>query len=54
MYVCMCTTCMPSAHRHQKKALGSLELELQVAMSHYVMLGLELRSSAKATSSLNY
>lgn len=48
MYVCAPHAClMPAGIRRR-------QLELQITMSRYVMLGLELKSSAKATSSLNY
>lgn len=32
-FVYMCTTCIPCAYRGQKRALESLNLELQTAMS---------------------
>lgn len=31
---CMCPTCVPGAQEDEKRDLGSLELELHVAMSH--------------------
>ena len=33
MHVCLHTTCMPGAHRGQKRVLDSLELELQMVVS---------------------
>lgn len=43
MYVClhvhMCIMCVPSTLRSQKRVLGPLVLELQVAMNHHVSAG---------------
>ena len=36
---CLCTTCMHSAHRGQKRALDSLGKELKMAVSHHVDAG---------------
>lgn len=49
----MCSICMPAAWRAQKEVLESLELELKVAVSHYVVLATKLGSSAEAASALN-
>ena len=35
--VCLCSTCMPG--RNRREGVGSLELELQMAVSHYVGAG---------------
>lgn len=35
-YVHVSITCVLGAHRHQKKALGSLALESQMAVSYHV------------------
>ena len=43
LHVCLCITCMPGAHRGQKRASDSLELELQMVVSHCVARS--LRSS---------
>ena len=49
MYVC--TTCIPSDHRGQKKASDSLGLALQIVMvmSCHVNAGIELGSSERAS-----
>lgn len=39
LHVCMCIICMPFAHRGQKRASGTLELELQMVESYYVGAG---------------
>ena len=36
LHVCTCMTCMPGAHRGQKKALAPPDLELVMIMSHHV------------------
>jgi hypothetical protein len=36
LHICMCTSCMPAAHRCQKRASDLLELELLKAVSHNV------------------
>lgn len=37
-----------------KKAMDSLELELQVTVNHHVVLGFEPQPSDRATSALNH
>lgn len=39
MYVCLCTTHRPGAHRSQKKALDSLKLKLWMIVSHHTGAG---------------
>lgn len=36
------TTCMPGAHRKQKRMSDTLELELETVVGHYVGDGIEL------------
>lgn len=45
--------CMHDAHGGQKRGSGLLRLGLQMIVSYHIMLGTELGSSAKATSTLN-
>lgn len=35
----LCTTRVPDAHGDQKRALGALELELEIVVGHYVGAG---------------
>lgn len=44
LYICLCTMCVLSARRGQKRALWVLKLELQMIMRHSVGLGIEPRS----------
>lgn len=37
--VCLCTRCLPSAHRGRKRATESLNLELQMIVSIHVDVG---------------
>lgn len=47
-FVCMCGHTFVSAYRVQKRTLNSLELELQVAVSHSVwMLGTKVRRAGR-------
>ena len=46
LHVCLCTTCMPGAHRGQKNVMDPLGPELWV-------LRIEARSSGRATSILD-
>lgn len=39
VYICMHTTCMPGPHRGQKRALDTLEVELQVVVSYRASAG---------------
>lgn len=39
LHICLCTTCVPDAHRGQKMASDSLRLELQTAVSLHVGAG---------------
>lgn len=44
-HVCQCTECMPCDFRSQKRILYSLEIELQMVVSHYVVSETQTRSS---------
>lgn len=50
---CFCATCMSDAHKTQKRGSDSLELGLQVVISHYRVLGTKPESSAKAEALSN-
>lgn len=51
---CLCAVYMPSAHRSQKRALDSLKLELETAVSCLIwVLGITLGSSGRAVCALN-
>jgi hypothetical protein len=52
LHVCLYTTCEPGALRSQKK-FDSLELELQVAVSHHVGAGFQTQVLGRALSALN-
>lgn len=39
MYVCVCVMYLPSAYGDQKRALNTLELELQIVMNHQTGAG---------------
>lgn len=54
LYVCLCTICMPSAHKGQKRLSNPLELEYQIAVTPMWVLGMETRSSRRAAGILNY
>jgi hypothetical protein len=45
--------CMPGVCRGQKRVSNSLQLELQIVVSHYTGAGNRTRSSEKAASTLN-
>lgn len=49
----VCILCVCSGHRGQKKALNSLDLELQMVVSGYVVLGIEAGTSRRAPRTLN-
>lgn len=51
--VCMCAVYVLSTHRGQKRVSDPLELDLQMAVSHYVGAGNWTHSSVRATSVLN-
>ena len=54
MHVCKWTTCMPGAHKGQKKAPGFPELKWQaVVMLAMWVLGIKPESSAKRANALN-
>lgn len=36
LYGCVCTTCVPRVHGGQKRALNSVELHLQIVVSHHM------------------
>lgn len=46
------TTLVPGADRDQERASDPLELKSQVAVSQRVVLGIKLKSSARAASAL--
>lgn len=48
--ICLCATCVPGAHKGQKRAPDPLDLELDVAVSHNV--GPKDRSTLNAMPSL--
>lgn len=54
MHVCLGTTCMPSAHRSQKKVLDALELELGMVVRYHVAIGTEPWGSGRVASTLNH
>lgn len=41
MHVCLYSTCIPGTHGGEKRDVDALELELQMATSIRVMLGIE-------------
>lgn len=43
LYVCMCTMCVPAAHRAQKRELNPLGLQLQKAVNNHVGAGDQAR-----------
>lgn len=51
-YTYMCAPCACSTLDGQKRALGLLELELQIALSYHLRTGMEPRPSVKATGAL--
>ena len=53
MFVCV-PLCVPDVHRDQKRALDSLELELQMVVTTMWVLGTEPRSSTRAVSALTH
>lgn len=54
MHSCLCTICIPGAHRNQKKKLDPLELELQeIVLSHHVALRIEPGTSGRVAGALN-
>lgn len=52
MYVCVAQACRPL--EGQKRTLDPLELEFQWLRASLLELGIELGSSARAASALNY
>ena len=52
LHVCLCTMCV-HVHRGQKRAVSLLELELQMVLSRMWVLGIESRSSERATNALS-
>lgn len=48
--VCVCTPCVTSTQRGQKRAHDPLELELHAIVSHHAVLATKLQSSAGAVS----
>lgn len=50
LLVCKCTTCMPTGHRGQKKVSDPLELDLRIAVSHDVGLGIKPMFSGRVES----
>lgn len=53
MHGYMYTLCMACVHGEQKKALHPQELELQMVVSHLLILGTKPASSARAASAHN-
>ena len=53
-FACMCVTCMLRTHQSQKAVRGPLELQLQPVVNCQGVLGIEPRSSGRATSALNF
>lgn len=49
-----CVPIMCSTHRSQKSSQGPLKLEFHTIVSHHVMLGAKLGSSARATDALSH
>lgn len=49
MYMCMCTICMPGAHRSHKQALDPMELELGMVWSHHVSPGDQIQVLCKSS-----
>lgn len=47
LHVCLFTTTLPGSPRGQKRALGTMELELWLAVSHLWVMGVEPKSSAR-------
>lgn len=52
MYIC--ANCMSGAHRGQKRTLASLDLKLQVVVSHQMGAGIEPGSSGRTAITLNH
>lgn len=52
LHVCLPTTCMPGAHRSQKRESVPLELELQVLLGHQAGAGNGIRSCRRVASAL--
>ena len=51
----MCTMCVLAAHRDQKRVSDSLELELQMVVSHLTwVLEIESQDSGREASALNH
>lgn len=50
----MCTMCVIGANRVHKRNLDPLGLEVQMALSHHVVLRRKLQSSARAVVVLNH
>ena len=46
MSMCLFITCMPGAHGIRKRASDPLELELQMVVSHCVVLGIQVLSKS--------
>lgn len=46
--------CVPGSGGDQKRVLMSLELELQMIVSHHVCVGMEPWSSGRSASALDY
>jgi hypothetical protein len=52
LQVFMCITCMPGACFSQQRTPGSLDLELQMFVSHHVVLGTKPGSNAREINAL--
>lgn len=53
VFICLCTTNVHGAHRGQKTPSDTLEMKLQMAVSHMLVLGIESRFSVRTASALN-
>lgn len=54
MYIYLCALCMPHAQRGQMRALDPQQPELLMFVSNHVDARATLRSSTRATSTLNH
>lgn len=54
LHGCLCTRCVPSSQRGQKKVLDLLGPELQTVVSHHVNAGNCTRLSERSVSALNH
>lgn len=52
--MCMCSTCMDDALRDHRSVSDSIELELQIIVSHHLGVRTKLRSFEKSVSVLSH